>query len=78
MARYSIKTGLKPIDVVKEAEKFFGLEIGLKVKEKGTDGIIFGKNREQVIILIDTGDKTEVTLETKEFDYQVMEFMRKL
>ena len=81
MARYSLKTKLKDVEVIKKARAYFGEGgLGLKVEDEadccvryeGGGGHVFISTQEQ------PSGKTEVTLETREWDYPVKQFMQKV
>ena len=81
MARYSKQSRLEPIAVLRLAENFFGAGgLGLKVVERNECCLSFegGGGHVTVSAARCEPDYTEVDLETREWDYQVKEFMGKL
>ncbi len=79
MARYGKKTSLKPSHVIEKAVKFFGEGgLGLKIVEKTQEIVCFEGVGGHVTITTRTNGETDVDLETKEWDYQVKEFMGKI
>ena len=79
MARYGKKTSLKPSEVVERAVKFFGEGgLGLKIVEKTQEMVCFEGGGGHVTITTCLNGETDVDLETREWDYQVKEFMGKI
>lgn len=78
MARYGIKTRLSPSEAIEEAIKFFGKKVGLKMVEKTREMVCFESELGHVTITVCENDETDVDLETREFDYDVKEFMTKI
>lgn len=79
--RYAVETKLDPEEVYRRAEAYFGPEgNGMELAE-GTPGCCahFVTNLGFVRIDIHGGEKkTTVDLETREYDIQVRDFMRRL
>ena len=81
MARYAKKSKLEPEAVLQRAEEFFGAGgLGLQVIERNECCRSFQGSGGHVTVTAARcePDKTEVDLETREWDYQVKEFMGKL
>lgn len=79
MARYGKKTSLKPSEVIDRAVKFFGEGgLGLKIVEKTEEMVCFEGGGGHVTIIPCLNGETDVDLETREWDYQVKEFMGKI
>jgi len=77
MIRMSSKTKLKPEEVVRRAVSFFGPGgYGLEVKNKSTDCIYFeGGGGNVGVIASAEGKGASVELVSREWDYQVKEFL---
>ena len=81
MARYAKETKLAVGEVLRRAEQFFGPgELGLKLVERNACCVSFEGSGGHVTVSAArcTPDRTEVDLETREWDYQVKEFMEGL
>ena len=80
MARYAKESRLKPLNILKKAEEFFGPGgLGLEVGEQGLLSAHFEGGGGYVSIWVRKADKgSEVELETREWDYQVRQFMGKI
>ena len=79
MARFGKKTSLKPSEVIEKAVGFFGNGgIGLKIVERADEIICFEGGGGHVTITLCLNEKTDVDLETREWDYQVIQFMREI
>lgn len=81
MARYSKESKLDVEEVLRRAEDFFGPgELGLKLVERNECCLSFegGGGHVTVAAARCKPDRTEVDLETREWDYQVKRFMEKL
>ena len=79
MARYSVETKLSPVETIRSAIVYFGVGgLGLKVAaEQGACCASFEGGGGHVLVTAVEGDKrTEVELETREWDYHVKRFMR--
>jgi hypothetical protein len=74
MLKISFKTSKKREQIVNEAEKFFK-EKGLITKEKGDCCPQMEGGGGYVRLDIAENDKNEVTLETREWEYQVKQFI---
>ncbi len=82
MARYSMQVGLSPEEVIARAKVFFGPGgFGLQVSDEQQEGCCItltgGGGHVWVNARVE-GQKTTVELETREWDHQVLEFMRKI
>lgn len=79
MGRYGKTTSLKPSEVIERAVKFFSEGgLGLKMVERTQELVCFEGGGGHVTITACPNDETDVELETREWDYQVKEFMGKL
>jgi hypothetical protein len=80
MARYRKESKLSPAKVMEKALEFFGPGgLGLDVKEQGEDCVTFEGGGGHVFVLACEKEKgSEVDLETREWDYQVKQFMGKI
>jgi len=77
MARYGVYTKLAPEEVIRRAVGVFGESgLGLEVTEQGSCCATFEGGGGHVAISVKVGDKTEVELVTREWDYDVKRFMR--
>jgi hypothetical protein len=77
MARYGVYTKLDPEEVIRRAVDFFGEGgLGLTVTEQGSCCATFEGGGGHVSVTVNVGDKTEVELVTREWDYDVKRFMR--
>ena len=80
MLRLNTRTKLSPEEVVKRAVEYFGPGgYGLKVKEQGDACAYFegGGGGVEVTACVDK-DSTSVDLETREWEFQVKDFARKI
>jgi hypothetical protein len=76
MARYGVKTTLRTSEVLDEAEEYFGQGgLGLEVTSRDNCCISLEGGGGHVTVTVAEGDKTDVELETREWDFQVKEFM---
>ena len=81
MARYGKETKLETEEVLRRAEQFFGTGgLGMKVVERTGCCLSFEGSGGHVTVSAARckPDRTEVDLETREWDYQVKRFMEKL
>jgi len=80
MLRLSTTSRLSQEEVIKRAVKFFGPEgYGLEVKEETAEGAAFeGGGGDVEITDCTEGKKTTVELTSREWDYQVREFVQKV
>jgi len=80
MLRLSTTSKLNPEEVIKRAVKFFGPEgYGLEVREETASGATFEGSGGGVEVTASTeGKKTTVELTSREWDYQVKEFIGKV
>jgi hypothetical protein len=78
MARYGKESKLAPDKVISKAVEFFG-QAGLTLKQQDECTVSFQGGGGHVLITVDPkGSGSDVDLETREWDYQVKEFMKKL
>jgi len=80
MARYSRESKLPPDEVLRRAVDFFETELGLKVAERTECCLSFegGGGHVTVSAARCEPDRTDVDLETREWDYQVKKFMEEI
>jgi len=80
MLRLSTTSRLNPEEVIKRAVKFFGpAGYGLEVREETGNGAAFDGGGGGVEVTASTeGKKTSVELTSREWDYQIKEFVRKV
>ena len=80
MARYSVETRLSPEQVIQKATAYFGPGgLGLTVTEQNPCCFSFTGGGGYVSVTASAGEKkTTVELETREWDYQVQQFMREI
>ena len=78
MARYSVETKMDPEEVVEAAFDYFGEGLGLEGEDAGPCCVYFEGGGGFVRITANETDPTEVELETREWDYDVKAFMKKI
>jgi hypothetical protein len=80
MVRYGKESNLNPAKVLEKAVEFFGPGgLGLEVKERGEGCVRFEGGGGHVFVQCCEKEKgTEVDLESREWDYQVKQFMEKI
>jgi hypothetical protein len=80
MLKLNVRTKSKPEELVKKALEFFGPGgYGLKVTEQNDTCASFEGGGGGVSVIACTDDKgTSVDLETREWEYQVKEFAKKI
>ncbi len=81
MARYGKETKLEASEVLQRAEKFFGPEgLGMKLIERTDCCLSFEGSGGHVTVSAARceSEKTEVDLETREWDFQVKSFMGRI
>jgi hypothetical protein len=80
MARYGVVTKLSPEEVINRAMRFFGDGgLGLEAKEEGACCASFtGGGGHVRVTVASKQDLTDVDLETREWDYDVKRFMRRI
>jgi len=82
MARYGKESKLSPDKVMEKALEFFGPDgLGLEVKEQDGGCATFEGGGGHVFVQVcesEKGKGSEVDLETREWDYQVKQFMGKI
>ena len=77
MARYGVESRLKPEEVITKAREYFGESgLGLSATDRDPCCVYFEGGGGHVSVTASEGDeKTQVDLETREWDYQVKHFM---
>jgi hypothetical protein len=79
MARYGVKTNKSAQEIIEQAVDFFGENgVGLEITDRGSCCATFEGGGGHVSLTVTEGDKTEVELVTREWDYQVKQFMRQI
>jgi hypothetical protein len=80
MACYGKESKLSPDKVMEKALEFFGPGgLGLEVKDQGEGCATFEGGGGHVFVQVCEGGKgSEVDLETREWDYQVKQFMGRI
>ena len=80
MLKIATKTKLSPEEAIKRAVEFFGPGgYGLEVKNQSPGCVYFEGGGGGVNVIACTEEKrTSVVLESREWDYQVKEFIRKI
>jgi hypothetical protein len=74
--RYGTETNLEPSEVLDMAEEYFGEGgLGLDITSRDDCCISLVGGGGHVTVTVTEGEKTAVDLETREWDYQVKEFM---
>ena len=76
--RYSIETRLSSEKVLKEARAYFIDVLGLKVSSEEENKLCLEGGGGYVTILTCPGTKTNIEIETQEWDRVVKEFMEKI
>lgn len=74
----SKQTKMNPRDIVEQAREYFSGQIGMSVKDLVLDCCAeFDSDIGFVTVqVLDFGHQCEVILTTREFEYQIMEFLR--
>jgi hypothetical protein len=80
MPRYGKESNQKPEDIIEKARTFFGPGgVGLEITDEGQCCITFeGGGGHVRIDAASKGKGSDVDIETREWDYQVKEFLRKI
>jgi hypothetical protein len=79
MARYGMKTNKSAQEIIDRAVDFFGKNgEGLEIIDRGACCATFEGGGGHVSLTVTEGDKTEVELVTREWDYQAKQFMRQI
>lgn len=79
MARYGVETKMSPEEVVQKAIDFFGKDgVGLEIIDRNRCCAHFEGGGGQVSVTVSEGEKTEVELVTREWDYDVKRFIQKI
>ena len=79
MARYAVSTELTPAEVIERAVRYFHGELGLELAERTECCARFsgGGGHVSVTVAQEQGEAA-AEIETREWDYQVREFMRRI
>ena len=76
---FSVESKLTPFDIVERAVAFFGKGgIGLVTVKKDKESASFEGGGGFVTITVCPGDKTTVDLQTREWEYQVKDFIQEI
>lgn len=79
MARYAVKTELSPEETIDEVVRFFEGAIGLTLEERSECCVyLTGGGGHVSVTATDTEGDTTAEIETREWDTQVREFMRRI
>lgn len=78
MASYGVESKLSPEQVIEKAVEFFGESLGLEITQQAPCCVHFVGGGGHVAVAVAEGKKTSVDLETREWDYQVRQFMHKI
>ena len=78
MVRYRIESKLSPEKVLEQAVAFFSGGLGLEITQQEPCCVQFVGGGGYVSVSIVEGKKTLVDLETREWDYQVRQFMHRI
>ena len=79
MASYTLETKLSPERAIEKATAYFGAGgVGLEVTEQSACCVRFVGGGGHVFVAVSAGPKTKVDLETREWDYDVRRFMRRM
>jgi hypothetical protein len=79
MASYYAETKLSPEKAIQKAIAYFGKGgVGLETMEKGSCCAHFEGSGGHILVAVSDGPKTRVDLETREWDYAVRQFMRRI
>ena len=80
MTRYGVKTRFSPEQIIEKAVAWFGKEgLGLEITERGDCCATFVGGGGHIAITATAGEpKTDIELVTREWDYDVKRFMRKI
>lgn len=79
VALYQVSTKLSPEQALQKAKAYFGERIGLAVTAESSCCISFVGGGGHVTVTARMGEKrNQVELETREWDYQVQQFMHEI
>jgi hypothetical protein len=80
MARYSVETRVSPEEVIRFATVYFGEGgLGLEVASENSCCASFeGGGGHVLVTAVGDGERTDVELETREWDFHVRRFMREI
>jgi hypothetical protein len=77
VGHYVVRTKLSPAEAIDKAVAYFGEGgLGLEITSRNDNCLNFVGGGGHIDIITCSGDKTEVELETREWDYHVRRFMR--
>ncbi|MBN1582649.1 MAG: hypothetical protein JXA89_18205 [Anaerolineae bacterium] len=79
MASYYVETKLDPEKAIEKAVAYFGKGgVGLETTDQSACCARFEGGGGHVAVTVSNGVKTRVDLETREWDYDVRQFMRRI
>ena len=80
MARYGVETKLSPDETIAAAKAYFGTGgLGLESTDENPCCVNFEGGGGHVSVTVgEAGKKTSVELATREWDYHIKQFMRKI
>jgi hypothetical protein len=79
MARYGVYTNKSTKEIIQQAVDFFGQDgVGLEVTDRSRCCASFVGGGGHVSVTVNDGEKTEVEVVTREFDYDVKQFVRQI
>jgi hypothetical protein len=78
LPRYGKKTRLGSLDVIQQAIIFFRDGNGMEIVKQEDEVVCFEGGGGHVTVTVCEGKMTDVEIVTREWDYQVKEFMREL
>ncbi len=78
MIHISTKTRQKPEEVIEKAVQYFSRELGLKLTDRSICGAYFEGAGGHVKISLSVNDETEVEVESREWENQAKEFLKKI
>jgi hypothetical protein len=79
MPLYSVKTDMSTDEAIKTAVEYFGEGgVGLELINQDACCADFEGGGGHISVRVVSGEKTEVNLETREWDYPVKQFMRRI
>jgi hypothetical protein len=78
VVRYGMESKLSPEKVLEEAVTFFSGGLGLELTQQEPCCAQFVGGGGYVSVSVAEGKKTSVDLETREWDFQVRQFMHKI
>ncbi len=78
MIRISAKTKRKPEEVMEKAVQYFSSELGLKLTDRSECCAYFEGAGGHVKVSLSVDADTEVEVESREWEHQAKEFLKKL